>query len=52
MFDIAQELFGLKISERSDVEVWHEEVKFYDLFDSESGNNWDLLRRLASPRVE
>ena len=36
MFDIAQELFGLKISERSDVELWHEEVKFYDLFDSES----------------
>jgi oligopeptidase A len=37
MFDIAQQIFGLRIEERSDVETWHEEVKFYDLFDSESG---------------
>ncbi len=52
MFDIAQQLFGLRIEEREAVfapqnlptsepqplpEVWHEEVKFYDLFDAESG---------------
>jgi oligopeptidase A len=48
MFEIAQQIFGLRIEEReteflaepqsSDLpEVWHEEVKFYDLFDSETG---------------
>lgn len=37
MYAIAQKLFGLRIEERSDVETWHEEVKFYDLFDAESG---------------
>jgi oligopeptidase A len=49
MFDIAQQLFGLRIEEREAVfassaepqpsvlaEVWHEEVKFYDLFDSDT----------------
>ena len=55
MFDIAQQIFGLRIEERKttfnvqrstsnvqrsapeEPEVWHEEVKFYDLFDSETG---------------
>ncbi|MEM1221549.1 MAG: M3 family metallopeptidase, partial [Verrucomicrobiota bacterium] len=37
MFDIAEKIFGLRISERIDVETWHEEVKFYDLFDAETG---------------
>jgi len=53
MFDIVQQIFGLRIEEREttfnversklDVQssakpqVWHPEVKFYDLFDAESG---------------
>ena len=48
MYEIAQQIFGLRIeeSDTSKVEVptaatkepqvWHEEVKFYDLFDSET----------------
>ena len=48
MYEIAQQIFGLRIEERDtsevevppsapkDPQVWHEEVKFYDLFDSET----------------
>jgi oligopeptidase A len=49
MFDIAQQLFGLRIEEREaefcpinnqpttdNPQVWHPEVKFYDLFDAET----------------
>lgn len=37
MYQIAQAIFGLRITENSSPEVWHEEVKFYDLFDAKSG---------------
>ncbi|MFL2833090.1 MAG: M3 family metallopeptidase [Coraliomargaritaceae bacterium] len=48
MYEIAQQIFGLRIEERDtpkvevptaaarEPQVWHEEVKFYDLFDSET----------------
>ena len=48
MYEIAQQIFGLRIKERDtskvevttaatrEPQVWHEEVKFYDLFDSET----------------
>jgi oligopeptidase A len=36
MFEIAQQIFGLRIEEGDTPQVWHEEVKFYELFDSES----------------
>ncbi len=34
MFELAARIFGLRITERTDVEVWHPEVKFYDVLDA------------------
>ena len=51
MYEIAQQIFGLRIEERDtykdevpttttkEPQVWHEEVKFYDLFDSETNEH-------------
>lgn len=33
MFELAGRVFGLRLTERSDVETWHTEVKFYDVHD-------------------
>ena len=34
MFELATRVFGLRLTERTDVEVWHPEVKFYDVLDA------------------
>jgi len=33
MFEVVKTLYGIEISEREGVDVWHEDVKFYDIFD-------------------
>lgn len=38
LFALAESLFGIKIVERtSGVDTWHEDVKFYDIFDAQKG---------------
>lgn len=37
MFELAEEIFGLRIEDDDAAEVWHEEVSFYKLFDAASG---------------
>lgn len=34
MFDIAQKLFGIVITEQENKKVWHEDVKYFDIHDS------------------
>jgi len=34
MFAITQTLFGVKVIERQGVDVWHDDVRFFDLFNS------------------
>lgn len=37
MFQLAEKLFNIKIVERASVNRWHDDVKFYDVFDLETG---------------
>jgi len=34
LFEVVHKLFGLNIKERTNVDVWHKDVTFYDVFDS------------------
>jgi oligopeptidase A len=35
LFKVVEKLYGLVISQRSDVDVWHDDVKFYDIYDAQ-----------------
>ncbi len=34
LFEVVNRLFGLTITQRDDVDTWHEDVKFFDVFDA------------------
>ncbi|XP_058836406.1 uncharacterized protein LOC131692984 [Topomyia yanbarensis] len=38
LFLLAEALFGIKIVERTGLDTWHEDVRFYDIFDSNKGS--------------
>jgi oligopeptidase A len=36
MFDIVEKLYGIQVRSRSDVPVWHPDVRYYEVYDSDS----------------
>jgi oligopeptidase A len=36
LFEVVKRLYGLHISERNDVETWHPDVQFFEIYDSEN----------------
>jgi oligopeptidase A len=36
LFEVVHRLFGLTITQRNDINTWHEDVKFYDVFDADN----------------
>lgn len=37
LFELSEKLFGIKIQERKQVDTWHEDVRFFDIFDGSDG---------------
>jgi oligopeptidase A len=35
LFEVVKRLFGLSVKQRDGVDVWHKDVKFYDVYDSD-----------------
>ncbi len=35
MFELVRRLYGISVRQRADVSVWHDSVRFYDLFDAQ-----------------
>ncbi|MFW5426310.1 MAG: oligopeptidase A [Methylophagaceae bacterium] len=35
LFGVVNKLYGLDIKERNDIDVWHKDVRFFDIFDGE-----------------
>ena len=36
MFEVVRRLYGVQIKEKKDVELWHEEVHFYEIYDADN----------------
>ncbi|USD65230.1 oligopeptidase A [Vibrio sp. SCSIO 43136] len=34
LFEVLKRVFGMSVQERNDVDVWHESVRFFDIFDA------------------
>lgn len=49
MFALSEKLFNIKIVERPSVNRWHEEVKFFDVFDLETGGKEPIAGFYVDP---
>jgi len=52
LFEIARRTFGFRIEERQIDEVWHEDVRYFELFDDETGEMLGAFYSDWFPRAE
>lgn len=52
MFRITERLFGIKIAQHEGVPTWHEDVKFYEIHDADSGEHLGSFYADWHPREE
>ncbi len=50
MFAVVERLYGFKVSERSDVDVWHQDVRFFDIKDGDEVRGSFYLDLYARPQ--
>ncbi len=50
MFAVVERLYGFKVSERSDVDVWHQDVRFFDIKDGDEIRGSFYLDLYARPQ--
>ncbi|MEM7009902.1 MAG: M3 family metallopeptidase [Verrucomicrobiota bacterium] len=52
MFQICERLFGVKIAEKKGVDVWHKDIKFYEIHDAKSKEHLGSFYADWHPREE
>ena len=50
MFAVVERLYGFKISERADVDLWHKDVRFFDITDASGSRGSFYLDLYARPQ--
>lgn len=50
MFAVVERLYGFKVSERSDVNIWHDDVRFFDITDANGVRGSFYLDLYARPQ--
>ncbi len=50
MFTVVERLYGFKITERKDVDLWHEDVRFFDIADANGPRGSFYLDLYARPQ--
>ncbi len=50
MFAVVERLYGFKVSERKDVDVWHQDVRFFDIKDDDGVRGSFYLDLYARPQ--
>nr|VUD29435.1 oligopeptidase A [Raoultella sp. NCTC 9187] len=52
LFEVVKRIYGISAKERTDVDVWHPEVRFFELYDEKGELRGQLLSRSLCARAQ